>query len=132
MNNLFLLAAQNKYRFPSRKGVLTAEQLFDLPLTSANGASLDDTARTINAELKSVTEESFVDVKPTPGKIDLANRLEIVKTVIEIKQSQNAARAAQAERAAKRDRILAAIDEAERRELSQSSVDELRKQLAEL
>ena len=45
-DELFIKAARKKFRFPSKVGMLNVENLWDLPLTSANKASLDDTART--------------------------------------------------------------------------------------
>lgn len=132
MTDLFLIAARRKFRFPSSKGELTTEQLFDLPLTSARGASLDAVARGINAELREESEGSFVTAAPNPRRTELALLLDIVKAVIEIKQSENALATARAERADKRRRILDAIAAAESRDLASASKDELLRQLAEL
>lgn len=132
MTDLFLAAARSKFRFPSSKGQLTVEQLFDLPLTSAAGASLNATAVAINSDLKAQAEESFVETTTNPLKTELAIKLEIVKAVIAIKQAENKAAAEKRERAEKKAKILAAIEAAENRELSQAGVADLRKQLADL
>ncbi len=102
---LFETAARKKFRFPSVKGVLTVEQLFDLPLTAANGFCLDAVAKEINSELKSVSEESFVAVASNPQKGVLEDKLEIVKHVIGVKQAENAARVAAADKAEQRERL---------------------------
>jgi uncharacterized protein YabN with tetrapyrrole methylase and pyrophosphatase domain len=132
MNDLFITAARKKYRFDSNKGALTVEQLFDLPLTSKSGFDLDSVAKATNKQLKEQTEDSFVLVSVNPLKGELSDKLEIVKAVISIRQAENEAARLQAERAAQRQRLRAAIDEAKTRQLSQASVEDLERQLAEL
>ena len=51
--NLFEIASRNKLRVPTTKGDLTVEQLWDLPLKSANGLSLDSIAIALNKQLES-------------------------------------------------------------------------------
>lgn len=58
--NIFEIAAIQKFRFPTIKGEVTTEALWDMPLVSKNGFDLDDVAKTVNAALKSVTEESLL------------------------------------------------------------------------
>jgi hypothetical protein len=132
-DTLFLTAARRKFRFPSNSGLLTVEQLFDLPLTTtrSNGSSLDDTARKVNGNLKAAGEESFVALA-NPASSDLSLQLEIVKAVIAIKQAENADARARADRASKRAAILEALDSAERGELQAKSPAELRRMLAEM
>ncbi len=90
---MFKFAAQHKLRFPSVRGVLVAENLFDLPLKSASGFDLNSVAQAINKELKTTGEESFVeDVTDDPRRKALQVSLEIVKDVIKTKQEENAAR----------------------------------------
>lgn len=130
--SVFEMAARHKFRFPSSRGELTAEQLFDLPLTSKGGFCLDAVARAVNTELKSVTEESFVEIKPDPRKPELEAKLELVKFVIADRIKANEAVRAAAERAEKRRLLLDALATKEREELSQASRDDILKQLAEL
>lgn len=125
--DIFEIAARKKFRFPSNKGELTAEQLWDLPLTG-----LDATARSVNAELKGITEDSFINVKPDPRKPDLETKLEIVKHVIAVKiQAQNDVAAAK-DRAEKRRKLLDALAAQEDKALSSMSKDDILKQLAAL
>lgn len=89
--NLFENAARGKYRFPSSKGELTVEQLFELPLQSRNSFDLDSVAKALNAELKATAEESFV-AAVTPKKTELDEKFELVKYVIKSRLEENAAR----------------------------------------
>lgn len=90
--DLFEIAAREKFRFESPKGLLGVEELFDLPLTStvAGKANLNDIAVDLFKQIKDLDNISFV----TPKKIDptVVQRLDIVKRVIEIKQAENAAK----------------------------------------
>lgn len=135
--NMFETASRKKYRFPSVKGDLTIEQLWDLPLiintpTRDVKADLDTIARTINTELKSVTEETFVAVKPDPRKPDLETKLELVKYIIGIKiKAQEDARAA-SERASKRAKLVDALASKEDQALASMSKEDILKQLEAL
>lgn len=91
-NNIFEQASREKLRFPSIKGDLVIEQLWDLPLQSSrsNTVDLDSVARTVNADLKAVTEESFVQTRTNPVKAQLTLKLDILKHIIATKQTENA------------------------------------------
>ncbi|MCG7629045.1 hypothetical protein MHM88_14635 [Epibacterium sp. MM17-32] len=129
--NIFEKASRQKLRFPSVRGELTAEQLWDLPLTSAanNKADLDTIARNVNGELKSLSEDSFVQTKPDPRKPTLELQLDILKHIIasKLKDAEEAKTAAQ--KVAKRRKILEALADREEQELAGKSKEEL---LAEL
>ncbi len=130
---MYKFAAQNKLRFPSNRGDLMAEQLFDLPLKSAIGFDLNSVAQAINKELKTTGEESFVDdISSDPRRTALATSLEIVKDVIKTKQEENAARLNKAKRADKRRKILDAMSAKQDKALSEASIEELEKKLAAL
>lgn len=126
----FVFATKKKLRYDSTRGALTVEQLWDLPLTAANGFSLDAVARTVNAELKAMSEESFVETSTNPRKGELESALEIVKFVIATKQAENAKVRERAERADERRKILDAIEKKNNEELSGATKEELLKRLA--
>jgi hypothetical protein len=133
MPDIYKFAAQNGLRFPSKRGELTVEQLFQLPLKSTTGVDLDTVARTINTALKGVTEESFVeDTSSDPRKTALSVSLEIVKDVIKTKQEENKAALLKREKAEQRKKILDAIGAKKDQALSAASLEELEKKLAEL
>lgn len=86
--NIYKAATQQALRFPSLKGPLTTEQLWELPLTSRTGFDLDNTAKAVNQALKEEAEESFVEKSTNPTKVRLQLMLDILKDVIETKQEQ--------------------------------------------
>lgn len=133
MTDVYKFAAQHGLRFPSRRGLLVAEQLFQLPLKSQAGFDLDSVARDINARLKDKSEESFVeDTSADPEKEALKVALDLVKDVIATKQAENRVALAKANKAAERKKILDAIAAKKDEKLTQSSLEDLEKQLAAL
>lgn len=127
---LFLAAAVLKLRFDSAVGQLTTEQLFDMPLTSKTpGKSLDDIAKSINAELKQASEESFVATSHNPAKTALQNKLDVVKAVILHKQEEAARRASANQRAEQRQFLLDLLDRKRTDELSNLSAEEIQARL---
>lgn len=87
--NIYKQVAQLGLRFPSARGLLTVEQLFQLPLTSRTGLDLDSIAKTINAELRLQSEESFVETSKANAEAKtLQLALDIVKDVISTKQDE--------------------------------------------
>lgn len=132
MTDVFISASRNKFRFPSVRGDLNVEQLWDLPLMSKNGFNLNAVAVTVNAELKSLAEESFVEVSSNPRRKELEQMLELVKYVISTRQEE--ARAA-TERKAKeslKEQIREAIAAKKSEALSSASLEELEAQYAAL
>ena len=130
MSDIYKYAAQTRLRFPSNKGDLTVEHLFQLPLKSASGCDLDTVAREINSELKGVSEESFVeDAKSNPARKQTAIMLDIVKDVIATRRAAAKAVADQRDLKAKRDKLLDALAAAEGKALSGLSVEDLKKRL---
>lgn len=122
-------ACQKKMRFPSVRGALTTEQLFDLPLKSSDGFDLDTVARSIYGQLK--TEPSFVEVADDTQEA-IKTSLEIVKDVIATKQAAAKAVAERATRSVQRKKILDAIAAKKDEKLTQASLEDLEKQLAAL
>ena len=91
-NNLFIQAAKSKLRFTTTRGQLVVEDLFDLNLKS-----LDDVGQFVIAELKPGSSSLLESPDPRVSAATTENelRLEIIKFVIETKQTENkAARAA--------------------------------------
>lgn len=95
---IFQQALKAHVRFPSIKGDLTTEQLFDLPLTSRQGLDLDTVARAVNTELKAAGEESFVGSASNPARTVLALKLDVVKAIIADREAENASKAGAAAR----------------------------------
>lgn len=104
--SMFEQATRLKLRFPSTKNELTVEQLWDLPLQSKTGFDLDSVAKGVNAQLKSVTEESFVATTNSPAKTLLTLQLEIIKSIIATKIEENRIARDKAANAAERNKLL--------------------------
>jgi hypothetical protein len=134
MPNLFEIAARKAFRFKTPQGPLTTEQLFQLPLTSTAGrANLNDIAIGIADELDKTGARSFVTTAKTdPAKTELNEKLELVKFVIADREAANEAQRLKADKKARRDKILDAIEAAETRELGSKSASDLRAELAAL
>jgi hypothetical protein len=126
--NLFEQAVRSKFRFQTPQGQITAEDLFDLPLTSRTGrANLDDIAKGLHRELKA-SDEQVSFVTETKSNTDgLQAKFDLVKQVIQNKVEEKQALEASAERAEKRQRLLALIAQKEDQALAETSLDDLRK-----
>lgn len=133
MTDIFEKATRKKLRFPSEKGDLTVEQLWDLPLTSSrSNLSLDGIARAINTDLKNLAEESFVVTTPDPRKALLELQLDILKHIIAVKLAEAESAKKSAEKAAERAKLLAALGEKEEQELTLLSKEAILARLKEL
>ena len=124
----FEKASRLKLRFNSARGMLNVEDLWDLPLTSAKSANLDDIARDLHKRLQEGSAISFVN-KASAANEELQLAFDIVKHVIEVRLAENQAAALARENAAKKQRILEILNERQDNALRSASEDELRKML---
>lgn len=127
--NLFEVASRSKFRFETKRGEITAEQLWDIALTGND--SVDAIAINLNDALQKSSTKSFVTTSnPTDKETQL--KLELVKHVILVRLAEAAARTEKAEKASKRKALREAIAEEENKALVSGSLDEMKKRLAEL
>lgn len=131
MENMFEQATRYKLRFESTKGPLTVEQVWDAPLTSRNGFSLDDIAKQAKRELDALSEESFVE-QVSPLKSVAVLKLEVVKHIISVKLAEKEAASKRAERAELRRQLTQALAERQSDEIKNMSPEEIQKRLKEL
>lgn len=131
-DNIFEVASRKQFRFPSAIGALTTEQLWDLPLTSTRAASLDNVAKAVNADLKSVSDESFVATRPNPRKGELEIMLEVVKHIIAVKIADRDKAEAAANRAEQRRKLAEALVQKRDAALANLSEEEILAKLNEL
>lgn len=75
-----------KVRFSTAIGLLTQEDLWDLPLESKSKVNLDGIAIGLNREIKDTKEESFISKSKVNPVTEL--KLEIVKHIIEVKMRE--------------------------------------------
>lgn len=130
--NIFLQASRLKLRFPSNKGELTTEQLWDLPLSSKTGFDLDSVARAVYSQMNAVAGPGFVAVRSNPLKDKLELSLEIVKHVIATKMAENEVANKRAAAKAERDRLTAILADKQDADLRSLSADEIKRRLIEL
>lgn len=131
VNALFLTATRRKFRFQSSVGQISAEDLWDLPL-SGRGGNLDDIARSLHKGLKEADGDiSFVKpaVKTT---VELQAKFDIVKYVIDVKMAERDARDAAEEKAVLKQKLLAKRAERRDKALDEKSEEELDAMIAAL
>lgn len=132
--NLFEKATRKAFRFPTGKGELTLEQVWQLPLTARgiNTLDLDTVARTVNAELKALGEESFVNKGTNPRRGELQDKLDILKHIIEVKQTEAASAEKRVANAQERQKLLELLDKKNNQELEGLSKEEIQAKLDSL
>jgi len=132
MSNIFEIATRQKLRFTSTKGVLSVEQLWDVPLRSRDDFNLNAVAKAASKALKEVSEESFVETKKTAEHAEREAAMEIVKYIIDIKLAEEAAAAARATKKQEKEKLLQILAEKQAGKLSELSEKELQKRIAAL
>lgn len=130
--DIFEQGSREDVRFPSNKGELVMNQLWDLPLTSKTGFDLENVAQAVNRELKATAEESFVTPKNNSKTRLLELRLAIVKHIIASKQD-DIKRVEQAQlRKAEKEMLLELRDKKKAEKLSALTEEEIENRLASL
>lgn len=132
MSNIFEQATRKALRFPSLRGELTTEQLWQLPLQAKTGFDLDNVAKQVNSELKAVTEESFVSTSHSPAKDKFELMLTVVKRIIQVKLAEAENLKSMAEKEAKRQKLLQALARHQDAALEAMTPEELEAQLKAL
>lgn len=130
--NIFEQASRVALRFESQQGQLSVEHLWNLPLTSARGSSLDSIAVAVSRHIKAIGEESFVEAKPNPQLKVLNLQLEVLKHIIAVKQAENAAAVAAKARKDQIAQIEEALASKQEDALKGMSAEQLEAKLKEL
>lgn len=121
MDNMWIEALKNKYRF-EYKGLINVEDLFDLKLQD-----LDYIYKNLKKDENDLQVDSLLDANKNPLKKEIEIKINIVKAIFEMKEQEiENAKIAMANKA-QRDKILAIIENKQDQELSEKSIDELRK-----
>lgn len=123
---LFVNSVRNKYRFASKKGHLTIEDLWDLSLES-----LDEIAIAIHDDLEKIGKRSFVKQK-TKHSEELQTKLEVVKYVIQTKITEAAEKRAKVTKKGQLEFLKKLREQKEIQKLENMSAEELEKQIEEL
>jgi hypothetical protein len=130
--DMFEQASRLKTRFPSTRGELTVEQLWDLPLQSKAGFDLNSIAIGVNRALKEVSEESFVSTVANPARSSLDLQLEIVKYIISVKITANRLALERAERVSEIERLTAILARKQGEKLDALTEDEIQARIRTL
>ena len=130
---MFEKIARCKARFDSPQGLLSVEDLFDIPLmsTRSSKANLDDIAKTLSKEMKESETESFV-IRPPKVDETTALKFEVVKHIIAVRLAENEAAKLKKENKEKKQRLLALIAQKELEQDATHSIDDLKKMIQEL
>lgn len=133
---MFEQASRLKVRFDSPQGLITTEDLWNLPLTSPSGnrANLDSIAVALHRQTKESAETvSFVTPSTSDAtSAELTLKFEIVKHVIAIRIAERDAAKDLADRREKKARLLELIAKKEDEALGGQSIEELRAAVASL
>ncbi len=128
---LFEIASRKKYRFATERGQLDVSDLWDLPLLS-KGLCLNGVAVQLHTELEALGQKSFVSAEPHhPRTVELQNKLDIVKRIIQVREAEAALATQRRERQAQRAVILDALATKQKQAIEGLSEAELLARLAE-
>jgi|SRR6478609_7566902 len=127
---MFEQASRLKIRFDSPRGLLTIEDLWDLPLESPTGnrVNLDSIAVDLHRQTRSTADVvSFVSpAKQDTGKDVLTLKFEIVKHIIGVRVAERNELKAASDRKEKKARLLELIARKEDETLAGKSIEDLR------
>lgn len=124
--NIFEKASRIKLRINSTKGILSVEDLWDLPLEKLNSLAKD-----VNRKLREQGEEDFLGNTPSrDAKLSLT--LDIIKEIIKVRLDEKSEQEKKAEKKAKKEQLMAILARKEAESLEGKSTEEIRKLIAEL
>lgn len=123
MENKFIQAARLKLRFSTAVGVLSVEDLWDLPLESKNKVNLDSIAIALHRELKDTKEESFISKSKADPILEM--KLDIVKYIIGVKLQEAEDKAKARVKSEQKAKIAGLIAEKQDESLKSLSLEEL-------
>lgn len=127
---MFEKAARMKLRFDSAKGPLSVEHLWELPLTSVQGVSLDGIAVDLHRQMKN-DNISFVNPEQqTNARLQL--KFDVVRHIIEVRLAEKKAADEAHNRSERKQKLLGIIARKEDAALEGQPLEELRKLLNDL
>lgn len=121
MDNIWIECIRNKYRFEF-KGLISAEDLFDLNLND-----LDAIYKGLKRDEQDLLGDSLLETADNPAKKEVEAKIDIVKSIFNIKKTEMENVKKAIANKAKKDKILAIIEDKQNQELSEKSIEELKK-----
>lgn len=129
---MFEKLSRLKVRFATEKGMVSVEDLWDMPLTSStNTFSLDDVARYLDEEIDDKSTKSFVIKKPVADEV-LLLKFEAVKHIIAVKLDEAKAARKEADNKREKAKLLEILGDKKDEELKGLSTKELEKMIKKL
>ncbi len=122
--NMFLQANRLKVRF-EYKGLITAEDLWDLSLDALNTIY-----KGLSASVKQ-SEDSLLNVRRAEDEV-LNLKISIVKYVFEVKQQEFNERKTRTEKLQKKNQLMAILEQKQNSELMNKSSEEIAKLIDEM
>lgn len=131
---MFERASREKFRFISPNGLLAVEDLWDINITG-RGTTLETIARDLTQKTKSQSDSPFSFMEDSVNPEDVA-KLEIVKYIATTRHNEAESRkqeaAMRAEKSAKKDAILRALENRKMEDLNSKSAEELEEMIKNL
>lgn len=122
--NIFEQASRKNLQFTTSRGNVATHELWEIPLTSTKGFSLNDIAKAVKRAIDQEGEEDFVAPRSS-GSTDNHLRLEILKHIIQVRQEENAKVVQQRENKEKKEKIATILEQKQNEELLNKSAEEL-------
>jgi len=130
--SMFEKASKRKLRFVTMVlGSVSVEDLWDLPLTSVQGASLDGIAIALHEDIENNGKKSFVNAKSSVD-YELELKFNIIKRVIEVKMQEAKDKLEAADRKEKKERLMSLIAQKQNEAEAGKSLEELEEMLKEI
>jgi formate-dependent nitrite reductase cytochrome c552 subunit len=124
--DIFKEALKKNFRFQSNKGIVTTEDLFDLPLTQ-----LDFMFKSLNKLSKESTEESLLSTRTQSNK-DIDIKIEIIKSIVSDKLDEKQKAEARVVNKEKKELLLDVLNKKRNEALVNMSEEDILKALEEL
>lgn len=125
VEKMFENATRRGYRFPF-KGMIDVEDLWRL-----SPESLDGVFKTLNSEIKTVKEESLLDI-PTEADKVLSEKIAIVKYIVKTKLAEQRSRLEAVALKEREQKLLRILDSKKDAALEDMSEEELEAEIAKL
>lgn len=126
MMNLFETATRHNDRFESGKGMLNVSDLWQLPLMSKRGPSLQGVAMAVNREIQEIGGETFVRTAKVDPKLEaLKRKLNVVRRVIEVKEDETRLAKLKEARKQEKETLLEILEKKQSEALGELTPEEL-------
>lgn len=130
IGDLFINATRDKTRFSSSKGLLSIDDLWDLPLNDLDKIAVDLDKCKVNGDRKSFLTNT--DTKKDDNQLAIKRSFDIVVYIIGVKQEENAQRVAKSRVDKQREFLIDLKNKKQLEELEGLSTEDIDKRLAEL